>query len=153
MLNLETWSAKLLPAGLIRGESTFQLLFFLLGDGFLKGYGSILILRANCGEKMEEFLKRCFYHSGQYDSQEHFTELDKKLKEHEVCLHCSHQSGYVYQVYLILLSAGWKNLKPSLLSLHPSKYICRRCEMCKLFGLICQWLDQSHRRETFWPRF
>uniref|UniRef100_M4CXA8 Glucose-6-phosphate 1-dehydrogenase n=1 Tax=Brassica campestris TaxID=3711 RepID=M4CXA8_BRACM len=39
--------------------------------------------RANCGEKMEEFLKRCFYHSGQYDSQEHFTELDKKLKEHE----------------------------------------------------------------------
>ncbi|XP_010419876.1 PREDICTED: glucose-6-phosphate 1-dehydrogenase 2, chloroplastic-like [Camelina sativa] len=39
--------------------------------------------RANCGEKMEEFLKRCFYHSGQYDSQEHFTELDKKLKQHE----------------------------------------------------------------------
>ncbi|KFK25547.1 hypothetical protein AALP_AA8G129000 [Arabis alpina] len=39
--------------------------------------------RANCGEKMEEFLKRCFYHSGQYDSQEHFTALDKKLKEHE----------------------------------------------------------------------
>ncbi|KAJ4908456.1 hypothetical protein Rs2_12114 [Raphanus sativus] len=39
--------------------------------------------RANCGEKMEEFLKRCFYHSGQYDSQEHFTELDKKLKDHE----------------------------------------------------------------------
>ncbi|EOA19638.1 hypothetical protein CARUB_v10002988mg [Capsella rubella] len=39
--------------------------------------------RANCGEKMEEFLKRCFYHSGQYDSPEHFTELDKKLKEHE----------------------------------------------------------------------
>ncbi|RID42211.1 hypothetical protein BRARA_J02118 [Brassica rapa] len=39
--------------------------------------------RANCGEKMEEFLKRCFYHSGQYDSQEHFTELDKKLKGHE----------------------------------------------------------------------
>uniref|UniRef100_A0A1J3GWU0 Glucose-6-phosphate 1-dehydrogenase n=3 Tax=Noccaea caerulescens TaxID=107243 RepID=A0A1J3GWU0_NOCCA len=39
--------------------------------------------RANCGEKMEEFLKRCYYHSGQYDSQDHFTELDKKLKEHE----------------------------------------------------------------------
>ncbi|XP_019058042.1 PREDICTED: glucose-6-phosphate 1-dehydrogenase 2, chloroplastic-like [Tarenaya hassleriana] len=39
--------------------------------------------RENCGEKMEEFLKRCFYHSGQYDSQQHFTELDKKLKEHE----------------------------------------------------------------------
>ena len=45
-----------------------------------------LDFRANCGEKMEEFLKRCFYHSGQYDSQEHFTELDKKLKEHEVLM-------------------------------------------------------------------
>jgi glucose-6-phosphate 1-dehydrogenase len=33
---------------------------------------------------MEQFLKRCFYHSGQYDSQENFAELDKKLKEHEV---------------------------------------------------------------------
>lgn len=42
------------------------------------------ILRENCGEKMEEFLRRCFYHSGQYDTQENFTELDKKLKEHEV---------------------------------------------------------------------
>jgi glucose-6-phosphate 1-dehydrogenase len=33
---------------------------------------------------MEEFLKRCFYHSGQYDSEAHFAELDKKLKQHEV---------------------------------------------------------------------
>ncbi|CAL1355082.1 unnamed protein product [Linum trigynum] len=39
--------------------------------------------RENCGEKMDQFLKRCFYHSGQYDSQEHFAALDKKLKEHE----------------------------------------------------------------------
>ncbi|KAJ4710790.1 Glucose-6-phosphate 1-dehydrogenase [Melia azedarach] len=39
--------------------------------------------RENCDEKMEEFLKRCFYHSGQYDSQENFAALDKKLKEHE----------------------------------------------------------------------
>ncbi|KAG7978739.1 hypothetical protein I3843_05G096900 [Carya illinoinensis] len=39
--------------------------------------------RENCSEKMEQFLKRCFYHSGQYDSQENFAELDKKLKEHE----------------------------------------------------------------------
>ncbi|KAI5679402.1 hypothetical protein M9H77_10352 [Catharanthus roseus] len=39
--------------------------------------------RENCGEKMDQFLQRCFYHSGQYDSEEHFTELDKKLKEHE----------------------------------------------------------------------
>ncbi|KAK8648135.1 hypothetical protein V6N13_128897 [Hibiscus sabdariffa] len=39
--------------------------------------------RENCGEKMDEFLKRCFYHSGQYDSEENFAQLDKKLKEHE----------------------------------------------------------------------
>ncbi|KAF3486028.1 hypothetical protein F2Q69_00054146 [Brassica cretica] len=36
-----------------------------------------------CLPEMEEFLKRCFYHTGQYDSQEHFVALDKKLKEHE----------------------------------------------------------------------
>ncbi|KAJ7957521.1 Glucose-6-phosphate 1-dehydrogenase [Quillaja saponaria] len=39
--------------------------------------------RENCDEKMDEFLKRCFYHAGQYDSQENFADLDKKLKEHE----------------------------------------------------------------------
>ncbi|GFY88104.1 glucose-6-phosphate dehydrogenase 2 [Actinidia rufa] len=39
--------------------------------------------RANCDEKMDQFLNRCFYHSGQYDSQNNFAELDKKLKEHE----------------------------------------------------------------------
>ncbi|KAI9125829.1 hypothetical protein K1719_003247 [Acacia pycnantha] len=39
--------------------------------------------RENCNEKMDEFLGRCFYHPGQYDSQENFAELDKKLKEHE----------------------------------------------------------------------
>ncbi|EPS59088.1 glucose-6-phosphate 1-dehydrogenase, partial [Genlisea aurea] len=39
--------------------------------------------RENCDEKMEQFLERCFYHSGQYDSQENFKELDRKLKEHE----------------------------------------------------------------------
>ncbi|XP_057509726.1 glucose-6-phosphate 1-dehydrogenase, chloroplastic-like isoform X1 [Actinidia eriantha] len=39
--------------------------------------------RENCTEKMELFLKRCFYHSGQYDSLDNFAELDKKLKEHE----------------------------------------------------------------------
>ncbi|RZR90563.1 hypothetical protein BHM03_00018477 [Ensete ventricosum] len=38
----------------------------------------------NCSEKMEQFLKRCFYHSGQYESEENFADLDKKLKEHEV---------------------------------------------------------------------
>ncbi|XP_031264746.1 glucose-6-phosphate 1-dehydrogenase, chloroplastic-like isoform X1 [Pistacia vera] len=39
--------------------------------------------RENCDEKMDQFLKRCFYHSGQYSSEEHFFELDRKLKEKE----------------------------------------------------------------------
>ncbi|VYS68372.1 unnamed protein product [Arabidopsis thaliana] len=39
--------------------------------------------REKCGDKMEQFLKRCFYHSGQYNSEEDFAELNKKLKEKE----------------------------------------------------------------------
>ncbi|CAL9055289.1 unnamed protein product [Musa banksii] len=39
--------------------------------------------RENCNEKMEQFLQRCFYHSGQYESEENFADLDKELKEHE----------------------------------------------------------------------
>ncbi|KAK3418849.1 hypothetical protein EUGRSUZ_H04609 [Eucalyptus grandis] len=37
----------------------------------------------NCEEKMDQFLKRCFYHSGHYDCLENFAELDMKLKLHE----------------------------------------------------------------------
>ncbi|CAA7399333.1 unnamed protein product [Spirodela intermedia] len=39
--------------------------------------------RDNCGDKMEEFLRRCFYHPGQYGSDENFSELDEKLREKE----------------------------------------------------------------------
>uniref|UniRef100_A0A7I4A9I3 Glucose-6-phosphate 1-dehydrogenase n=1 Tax=Physcomitrium patens TaxID=3218 RepID=A0A7I4A9I3_PHYPA len=39
--------------------------------------------KENCGDKQEEFLKRCFYHSGQYSSEESFSELSRKLHEHE----------------------------------------------------------------------
>ncbi|KAG5553578.1 hypothetical protein RHGRI_011459 [Rhododendron griersonianum] len=39
--------------------------------------------RENCGDKMDEFLKRCFYHFGEYNSEEHFAQLDCKLKEKE----------------------------------------------------------------------
>ncbi|XP_065876183.1 glucose-6-phosphate 1-dehydrogenase, chloroplastic-like isoform X2 [Euphorbia lathyris] len=39
--------------------------------------------RENCQDKMDHFLKRCFYQSGLYDSEEHFKELDNKLKEKE----------------------------------------------------------------------
>lgn len=37
-------------------------------------------------DKMDQFLKRCFYHSGQYNSEEDFAELNTKLKEKEVNL-------------------------------------------------------------------
>lgn len=40
----------------------------------------------NCDQKMKEFLSRCFYHSGQYDSEDNFSKLDEKLKEHEVSI-------------------------------------------------------------------
>ncbi|CAM8944684.1 unnamed protein product [Rhodiola kirilowii] len=39
--------------------------------------------RENCEDKMDEFLKRCFYHSGLYNSEDDFAALDKKLKEKE----------------------------------------------------------------------
>ncbi|CAN1222951.1 Glucose-6-phosphate 1-dehydrogenase, chloroplastic [Linum perenne] len=39
--------------------------------------------REGCEEKMNKFLSRCFYHAGQYSSEEHFAELDIKLKEKE----------------------------------------------------------------------
>ncbi|KAK6784797.1 hypothetical protein RDI58_018252 [Solanum bulbocastanum] len=41
--------------------------------------------RENCDAKMEHFLGRCFYHSGQYNSEDDFAELDYKLKEMEGC--------------------------------------------------------------------
>ncbi|KAI4305638.1 hypothetical protein L6164_028994 [Bauhinia variegata] len=39
--------------------------------------------RENCDDKMAQFLSRCFYHSGQYNSEEDFLKLDCKLKEKE----------------------------------------------------------------------
>lgn len=39
--------------------------------------------RENCVDKMDQFLKRCFYHSGQYNSEDDFAELNTKLKEKE----------------------------------------------------------------------
>lgn len=35
-------------------------------------------------DKMDQFLKRCFYHSGQYNSEDDFAELNTKLNEKEV---------------------------------------------------------------------
>ncbi|XP_074589235.1 glucose-6-phosphate 1-dehydrogenase, chloroplastic-like [Curcuma longa] len=39
--------------------------------------------RENCSAKMEKFLQRCFYHSGEYGLEENLSELDRKLKEQE----------------------------------------------------------------------
>ncbi|CAL1381905.1 unnamed protein product [Linum trigynum] len=39
--------------------------------------------REDCEQKMNHFLGRCFYQAGQYSSEEHFAELDTKLKEKE----------------------------------------------------------------------
>lgn len=39
--------------------------------------------RENCNDKMEQFLQRCFYQSGQYGSEENFLEFDQKLREKE----------------------------------------------------------------------
>lgn len=39
--------------------------------------------RENCGDKMDQFLKRCFYHSGQYNSEEDFAKLNCKMKKKE----------------------------------------------------------------------
>lgn len=39
--------------------------------------------RENCSDKMEQFLQRCFYQSGHYNSEEGFSELDRKLTEKE----------------------------------------------------------------------
>ncbi|KAJ7564617.1 hypothetical protein O6H91_02G025900 [Diphasiastrum complanatum] len=38
----------------------------------------------SCGEIIEEFLDRCFYHSGHYNVEEDFAELDKALQQQEV---------------------------------------------------------------------
>lgn len=39
--------------------------------------------RENCDAKMEQFLKRCFYYSGQYNSEEDFSGLHHKLSAKE----------------------------------------------------------------------
>nr|BAK22408.1 glucose-6-phosphate dehydrogenase [Nicotiana benthamiana] len=41
--------------------------------------------RENCEAKMDHFLERCFYQSGQYNSEDDFAELDYKLKAKEGC--------------------------------------------------------------------
>ena len=48
--------------------------------------GDLIHSRENCDDKMEKFLMRCFYQTGQYDSVEDFRKLDTELKAHEVML-------------------------------------------------------------------
>jgi glucose-6-phosphate 1-dehydrogenase len=43
----------------------------------------LLRCRETCGPKQEEFIKRCFYCSGQYDEAESFEKLSAELATHE----------------------------------------------------------------------
>ncbi|KAG9144743.1 hypothetical protein Leryth_017220 [Lithospermum erythrorhizon] len=83
-------------SGDLAKKKIFPALFALYYEGWLPehftvvGYARKVMeakdyhdFRENCAEKIDKFLERCFYHSGQYDSLEHFAELDKNLKKHE----------------------------------------------------------------------
>ncbi|PWZ56608.1 Glucose-6-phosphate 1-dehydrogenase 1, chloroplastic [Zea mays] len=71
-------------SGDLAKKKIFPALFALFYEGWLPEVR--LTESENCGDKMEQFLKRCFYQSGQYNSEEGFAELDRKLKEKEVIL-------------------------------------------------------------------
>ncbi len=72
--------------------------FFVVGfartamsdDVFRSGLRSHLSCRysppSSCGRLMDEFLGRCFYVSGSYDSREAFLDLYQKLKKIEACV-------------------------------------------------------------------
>jgi len=53
--------------------------------------------RENCGDKMEQFLQRCFYQPGQYNAEEGFAELDRKLKEKEVPTSQT-EFGFIFEI-------------------------------------------------------
>ncbi|KAJ6674554.1 GLUCOSE-6-PHOSPHATE 1-DEHYDROGENASE G6PD [Salix viminalis] len=67
-------------SGDLAKKKIFPALFALFYEDWLPR-GSTC--RENCEDKMDQFLKRCFYHAGQYDSEGDFSELDSKLKEKE----------------------------------------------------------------------
>ncbi|KAL6178951.1 hypothetical protein ACLB2K_050468 [Fragaria x ananassa] len=67
--------------------------------------------RANCEDKTDHFLKRCFHHSGLYNYEDNFAELDIKLKEKEVVrcasLRASFRNGTLLKTrYLGLIITG-----------------------------------------------
>jgi len=53
--------------------------------------------RENCGDKMEQFLQRCFYQPGQYNAEEGFAELDRKLKVKEVPTSQT-EFGFIFEI-------------------------------------------------------
>lgn len=74
-----------------RIDKRFSFFFIIFGTCVLFPFVCCLLVmnvvwncRENCSQKMDKFLKRCFYHSGQYSSEEHFLELDNRLREKEV---------------------------------------------------------------------
>lgn len=114
--------------------------------------------RENCGEKMDHFLERCFYHPGQYDSEENFLELDRKLKEHEVMYiyiytYDTHTVCKIYNLRISDFYVGWKGCKSSVLSINSTKYFCRCSQMCQLICIICKWMDKGNCGKAIWSGF
>ncbi|PRP79170.1 hypothetical protein PROFUN_13050 [Planoprotostelium fungivorum] len=87
-------------SGDLAKKKTFPSLFNLFGLGLLpKDFTIVGFARSKMSDeefrknisknfkefkdKQEEFLSRCFYHSGQYDSEQSFSEVAKILKEKE----------------------------------------------------------------------
>lgn len=73
---------------------------------------------------MEQFLQRCFYHSGQYASEVDFSELDKKLKKQEVHDFKNLLKDYYLLSLLVTKQAacliGGENTKPVVLLINSS---------------------------------
>lgn len=65
--------------------------------------------RENCEDKMDNFLKRCFYHAGLYNSEENFAELDIKLKEKEVICLYVYYSCFLLCVFVSAIFARAEN--------------------------------------------
>ncbi|KAG0446561.1 hypothetical protein HPP92_028768 [Vanilla planifolia] len=70
-------------SGDLARKKIFPALFALFYEECLPKVCYITTYSENCSEKMDQFLERCFYYSGQYNSEDDFTNLDEKLKEHE----------------------------------------------------------------------
>ena len=94
--------------------------------------------RESCVDKMDQFLKRCFYHSGQYNSEDDFAELNTKLKEKEVYVR---DITFFYNFILVFwfhifflyiyIYIGRKAIKQAVLFVNSTKHIRGCGKVCK----------------------